>query len=151
MLSCRYFQGVKFAYVVFRQPEGVKKALQLPHNRVLNFEATSSDETPLKTGVQKWCDIYRQDTAEFEMTELEKEIEEFMKNYDEKKTQQEQLEKMAGEEDDGWVKVTRKRGARFTESEQQYQLQKEKKRREEKELVHFYRFQLRESRRESKF
>ena len=68
--------------------------------------------------------------------------------------EQEAKESEGAADDDGWVTVTKKSSKPVvarTERAQKRLQAKEKKKREEKELLNFYTFQTRESKRERKY
>ncbi|PSN32634.1 Ribosomal RNA-processing protein 7 A [Blattella germanica] len=138
-------KGFKVAYVVFNENKGLQEALKL--NKRTEPLILSSDESPIVSGVQKWCQEYNKRIPDVSL--LQKDIDAFMEKYDAEVNQKAQKEKETMEEDeDGWITVTkkgRKPGFARKESVVNRIIGKEKQRRSKKELQNFYRFQIRES------
>ncbi|KAF7248557.1 hypothetical protein EYD10_05472, partial [Varanus komodoensis] len=140
--------GFQVAYVVFKSPAGVKAAQSLSTQEPL---VISSDRHPLQTGIHKW--IARYAASIVDPAELKAEVDAFMQAYDQKVAKE---EAKAEEEDgvpdeEGWVKVTRKGrrpGIPWTEAANLRALEKEKRKRACKELLNFYAWQHRETKRE---
>lgn len=90
---------------------------------------------------------------------LKKKIEAYMQNYDQKIAEKIAKEKAMEEEEaenDGWVTITgRKKRGQFALSRKESTInkvqQKEEQRNKKKQLLNFYTFQIRESKRQSKF
>uniref|UniRef100_A0A1B6D7Q1 RRM domain-containing protein n=1 Tax=Clastoptera arizonana TaxID=38151 RepID=A0A1B6D7Q1_9HEMI len=137
-------KGFKVGYIVFESPLGVQNVLNLDSGNPL---VLSTDERPLVTGFKKYCQEYNQSILD--PKNLQAEIDSFMVKYDKKEDERLQKEKEDGEPDDeGWVTVTRKgRNPGFArkESVEKRILGKEKKRTAKKQLLNFYRFQIKES------
>ncbi|XP_067830830.1 ribosomal RNA-processing protein 7 homolog A [Heptranchias perlo] len=144
----RSSQGFRVAYVVFKSPAGLKSAgsLNLREPWVL-----STSDHPVKTGLQKWIRDYRSNITD--PGELQSDIDQFMQQHDQRVAE---VEARAEEEDgvpdeEGWVKVTR-RGRRpgfsRTEAGNLRAIQREKRKRAQKELLNFYSWQHRDSKRE---
>ncbi|XP_078701188.1 ribosomal RNA-processing protein 7 homolog A-like isoform X2 [Branchiostoma floridae x Branchiostoma belcheri] len=138
----------KVAYVVFEKPSGLRKAagLKLSEPFVL-----STRDQPVVTGMKKWCQKYTQDRPD--VAELQSELDSYMADYDKRKQEELEKEKAQGEEPDeeGWITVTRHGrtpGAPRTEAMEKKALKREKKKRSRRELMNFYTFQIRESKRE---
>lgn len=87
---------------------------------------------------------------------MKKEIEEYITSYDEQVTNRIVQEKAAEENDEGWVTVTggKKRG-QFAPSRKESTIgkvqQKEEQRKRKKQLLNFYTFQIRETKKQSKY
>ncbi|KAM8929957.1 ribosomal RNA-processing protein 7 homolog A [Pelodytes ibericus] len=137
-------KGFKVAYVVFTNPSGVRefKFLNFKQPYVLGF---------VETGIHKWIDDYEKTLIDSE--DLQLEIDEFMKEYD--RRVKEEDDKAKDEEgvpdEDGWVKVTRKGrrpGIARTEAVNLRMTERDKKKRTQKELLNFYAWQHRDSKRE---
>ncbi|XP_064629479.1 ribosomal RNA-processing protein 7 homolog A-like isoform X2 [Lineus longissimus] len=142
-------KGFSAAYVVFNQAGSLKTAKQmsLGQPRVL-----STGEKRVYAGMNKWLPEYAAYHT-LDTTELQKDIDKYMADFDKKKLEVEEHEKtMDGVPDEyGWVTVTRQgknKGIPRTEAAEKKILAKEKKMRKEKELLNFYSFQTRESKRE---
>lgn len=129
--------GFRKAYIVFKSRECLLKALKLTNLNVL-----STKSNPLKMGVEKWVEEYNESIKSPEL--LQKEIDEFMQNYDEN----EKSNKNDITDDDGWTVVTkggRKPGLSRKESVLNNLDAKNSKKLKKKELKNFYTFQIRES------
>lgn len=142
--STRY----KVAYVVFRAKMALRAALTLPYSspRVL-YEG---GQRPV-TGVRKWVSEYKNNLLS--ENELQEAIDTFMENHD--KTVEEDRQREADQagvpDEDGWITVTKhgkNKGVPRTEVHEKRALSKEKKKREKKELLNFYAFQMRETKRQ---
>ncbi|NXN94258.1 RRP7A protein, partial [Rhinopomastus cyanomelas] len=140
--------GFQVAYVVFRKPSGVQAAKALSQEGPLLI---STESHPVKTGIRKWIDSYAASVVDPE--ELKAEVDAYMQDYDKKMAEEEA--KAAEEEgvpdEEGWVKVTRKGrkpGLPRTEAANLRVLEKEKQKRARKELLNFYAWQHRETKRE---
>ncbi|XP_042323706.1 ribosomal RNA-processing protein 7 homolog A isoform X2 [Sceloporus undulatus] len=141
-------EGFRVAYVVFKSPAGVQAAKSLSTEEPLLL---SSNSHPVKTGIQKWIAKYAASIVN--PTELKTEVDAFMQTYDQKIAKEEaKAEKEDGVPDEeGWVKVTRKGrrpGLPRTEAANLRALEREKRKRARKELLNFYAWQHRETKRE---
>ncbi|KAH0616823.1 hypothetical protein JD844_028237 [Phrynosoma platyrhinos] len=141
-------QGFQVAYVVFKSPAGVQAAKSLSTEEPLLI---SSNRHPVQTGIQKWIAKYAASIVD--PTELKTEVDGFMQTYDQKIAKEEaKAEKEDGVPDEeGWVKVTRKGrrpGLPRTEAANLRALEREKRKRARKELLNFYAWQHRETKRE---
>ncbi|XP_018114236.1 ribosomal RNA-processing protein 7 homolog A isoform X1 [Xenopus laevis] len=141
-------QGFKVAYVVFKHPSGVQafKSFKVKKPVVLSGVGHS-----IKTGINKWIDNYQASLTD--VAELQAEVDEFMKGYDERVAEEEEKakEEEGVPDEEGWVKVTRKGrrpGLARTEAVNIRVTEKEKRKRAQKELLNFYAWQHRESKRE---
>ncbi|NWW95891.1 RRP7A protein, partial [Rhynochetos jubatus] len=140
--------GFHVAYVVFRKPAGVQAAKALSQEGPLLI---STESHPVKTGVSKWIESYAASVVDPE--ELKAEVDTYMQDYDKKIAEEEAKEaKEEGVPDEeGWVKVTRKGrkpGLPRTEAANLRVLEREKRKRARKELLNFYAWQHRETKRE---
>lgn len=129
--------GFRRGYIVFKSREALLKALHLE-----KLNALSTKENPIKTGIEKWVDEYNESIKNPE--ELQNEIDEFMKNYDEN----EKSSKADIIDDDGWTVVTkggRRSGLSRKESVLNSIDSKNAKKMKKKELKNFYTFQIRET------
>ncbi|CAI5785885.1 RNA-processing 7 homolog A [Podarcis lilfordi] len=141
-------QGFKVAYVVFKSPAGVQAAKSLSTKDPL---VISSKRHPVQTGIHKW--IARYAASVVDPAELKTEVDAFMQAYDKKVAKEEaKAEKEDGiPDEEGWVKVTRKGrrpGLPRTEAANLRALEREKRKRARKELLNFYAWQHRETKRE---
>nr|XP_009663653.1 PREDICTED: ribosomal RNA-processing protein 7 homolog A [Struthio camelus australis] len=141
-------KGFRVAYVVFRSPAGVQAAKALSQGGPLLI---STESHPVKTGISKWIASYAASVVDRE--ELKAEVDAFMQDYDKQIAEEEA--KAAEEEgvpdEEGWVKVTRKGrkpGLPRTEAANLRLLERERRKRARKELLNFYAWQHRETKRE---
>ncbi|XP_061860852.1 ribosomal RNA-processing protein 7 homolog A isoform X1 [Colius striatus] len=141
-------KGFQVAYVVFRKPAGVQAAKALSGEGPLLI---STESHPVKTGVSKWIASYEASVVDPE--ELKAEVDAYMEAYDKKIAEEEAraAEEEGVPDEEGWVKVTRKGrkpGLPRTEAANLRLLEKEKRKRARKELLNFYAWQHRETKRE---
>lgn len=143
--------GYQVAYVIFKDKSSVSRATSMPYScqRLL-----SSDKCRLVSGLEKWRQEYVSSLPP-PADKLKAEIEQYMSEYDRKvEEEKEAAKKLEGVPDEeGWIKVTRlsKNTAAATsrpQSNDKCTKRKLKKRNREKELLHFYKFQVRESKKE---
>ncbi|KAI4500867.1 hypothetical protein M0802_004078 [Mischocyttarus mexicanus] len=141
--------GFKTAYIVFEKDSGLDKALEIPSNHVICL--STKQETYL-TGVSKWCTEYN-DTIRCE-NDMKREISKYMFMYDQQIAERIAKQKAAEEvEDDGWTTVTsRKKRGKFATVRKESTINKIKSNVElknrKKQLLNFYTFQIRESKKE---
>jgi len=127
--------GFKVAYVVFDSVESAREALKLGGRKKsilckLGF-----------TGLAKWCSNYVDDRKT--VKSIESTVSNFMADYDSRKLEDDTVKKGLQEpDDDGWVTVTRKNPKPVAQGKRYRQ------RKKKKELLNFYQFQLRESKRQ---
>ncbi|KAK9504268.1 hypothetical protein O3M35_010642 [Rhynocoris fuscipes] len=136
--------GYKVAYVVFKKEVSVHRIMGLDSDEVLIL---SSKDKPLETGLRKWCNQYNSSLLDVE--ELQKDIDQFMAEYDlaEAEKSRKEIEEMEPDEE-GWTKVTKKgRRPGFARKESVHNriMKKENEKKQKKQLLNFYRFQIRES------
>ncbi|XP_053886297.1 ribosomal RNA-processing protein 7 homolog A isoform X1 [Malaclemys terrapin pileata] len=141
--------GFRVAYVVFKNPAGVQAAKSLSLQGPL---VISSESHPVKTGIRKWIASYAASVVD--PAELKAEVDTFMQTYDKKIAEEEaKAEEEEGiPDEEGWVKVTRKGrrpGLPRTEAASLRVLEREKRKRARKELLNFYAWQHRETKREN--
>ncbi|RZF46175.1 hypothetical protein LSTR_LSTR016405 [Laodelphax striatellus] len=137
-------EGFKIAYIVFEKEGSREKAMNLDSSVPLVL--TSKDVT-VPFGIEKWCKEYNDSIPNVD--EMLLDINNYVGNYDMKESANMEKEKSLGEPDeDGWVTVTkrgRKPGIARKESINKKIMKSEKKKRSKKELLNFYRFQIKES------
>ncbi|XP_027019361.2 ribosomal RNA-processing protein 7 homolog A-like isoform X2 [Tachysurus fulvidraco] len=141
----------KVAYVVFKHSSGVAAAKAHPYDSPL---IVSTTEKPVQTGLKKWIHEYKQTFIKPEL--LQKAVDDFMSQYDKRKEEEEERQKKEVEEqqedEDGWVKVTKggksMKSRPHSEAANQRVLQKEHNKKKRKELLNFYTWQHRDSKRE---
>ncbi|XP_018577305.1 ribosomal RNA-processing protein 7 homolog A [Anoplophora glabripennis] len=135
--------GFKRSYVVFEKRESLLKAMKLDA-----INSLSTDEVPLKVGLEKWIEDYNSSICDPE--ELQKEINLYISNYD----KEEEKKKKGDKElvnDEGWTVVTKKGrnpGISRKESVEHKLKEKDQALSEKKQLKNFYTFQIRDSKKE---
>ncbi|XP_030855192.1 ribosomal RNA-processing protein 7 homolog A [Strongylocentrotus purpuratus] len=146
----RKTRGFKIAYIVFKDDSSVVRAMKQKYKEPFIL-SPEGEPGGLVTGYRKWCSEYE---ARWEdPKQLQKKADDFMIEFDKRKHEEKEQAKVEEgvPDDDGWVTVTRKSTkpvvARSERKQKRLQA-KEKKKREEKELMNFYTFQSRESKRE---
>ncbi|KAJ7330009.1 hypothetical protein JRQ81_016183 [Phrynocephalus forsythii] len=140
--------GFHVAYVAFTSPAGVQAALSFSAEEPLEI---SAKEHLVETGIQKWISQYAASIVD--PAELKTEVDAFMQAYDQKVAEEEAKaqENDGVPDEEGWVKVTRKGrrpGLPRTEAASLRALEREKRKRAHKELLNFYAWQHRETKRE---
>ncbi|XP_006036238.1 ribosomal RNA-processing protein 7 homolog A [Alligator sinensis] len=146
--NLRRILGFRVAYVVFKNPSGAQAATSLSLHEPLLI---SSESCPVKTGILKWISCYAASLVNPE--ELKAEVDTFMQAYDQKVAEEEAkaVEEEGVPDEEGWVKVTRKGrrpGLPRTEAANLRALEREKRKKVRKELLNFYAWQHRETKRE---
>lgn len=143
--------GYQVAYVIFKDKSSVSHAKSMPYNRQ---RLLSSDESRLVTGIAKWRQEYISSLPP-PADKLKAEVQRYMSDYDRKVEEESEAAREAEgvADDEGWIKVThlsknKVAAASRTESQDKRAKRKLKKRNREKELLHFYKFQVRESKKE---
>jgi len=143
--------GFKFAYIVYEKPSSVTKAL---HTMDLSQPYILSDEgNPIVTGIKKWKREYNQSIIpKSEFDNLKTSIEDFVRATDTKRQEtKDKAEEEAEPDDDGWVTVSKKSrkkstlGAGKSEKVRARMKAREAKRKKNKELRNFYKFQAKET------
>ncbi|KAG7197389.1 hypothetical protein KM043_018494 [Ampulex compressa] len=145
-------KGFRTAYVIFTKESSLDKALDLSNDSIIIL---STKEELCLVGLQKWCNDYNNSITDEDA--VKKEIEEYMHTYDEKiaaRIAQEKAEEEAAEGDDGWVTVTaRKKRGQYALARKESTIQKlqnkEEQRKQKKQLLNFYTFQIRESKKQN--
>ncbi|XP_065916650.1 ribosomal RNA-processing protein 7 homolog A-like [Dysidea avara] len=127
--------GFKVAYVVFDSTESASEALQLGGRKKSVLCKVGH------TGLAKWCSNYAENRKAVKL--IESTAADFMADYDTRKLEDEQMKKELQEpDDDGWITVTKKNPKLATQGKRYRQ------KRKKKELLNFYQFQLRETKRQ---
>ena len=125
--------GFKVAYIVFDSNETAEGALKLGHKRTLLCKVGP-------TGLAKWCLDYLKSRTT--VTSIEAQVTDVMADYDKRKEDSEKKKKRLQEPDkDGWITITRK-------NPKPIQGKRHRQKKKKKELLNFYHFQLRESKRQ---
>ncbi|OXU16974.1 hypothetical protein TSAR_008706 [Trichomalopsis sarcophagae] len=143
--------GFKTGYIVFAKDAGLDKALSLQSEHTL---VLSTKDATVLTGIKKWCKDYN-DSIQDEK-EIKKNIEDYMNAYDQKVAARLEAEKAAEEakDDDGWTTVTgRKKRGQFALARKESTIQKvqvkEEMKKQKKQLMNFYTFQIREAKKQN--
>ncbi|XP_067129576.1 ribosomal RNA-processing protein 7 homolog A [Centruroides vittatus] len=137
-------EGFCVAYIVFKKSSALKKC----HILEESSPCCLTSDRRLKVGIEKWCTEYNNNIPNIE--ELQKEIDVYMQQYDEKveKEKQEAIEMEGVADEEGWITVSKhskKPVIRRTEVNEKKITAKERKKRSKKNLLNFYTFQIRES------
>lgn len=142
-------KGFKTAYIVFKNESSLDKALELSEDCVITL---NSDTNVCFTGLKKWCKQYNDSLCDEQ--KMKKEIEEYLTLYDKQIEDRIAKEQNVEEDDDGWVTITggKKRG-QFAPSRKESTIgrmqQKEEQRKKKKQLLNFYTFQIRETKKQN--
>lgn len=145
-------QGFKTAYLVFEKESTLEDALEIPDDYVLTL---NSKDNKCLVGLARWCMEYNNSICD--EAKMKEEIEAYMRDYDERiadKIAREKAMKEKQEEEDGWVTVTgRKKRGQFALPRKESALnkvqRKEEQKNKKKELLNFYTFQIRESKKQN--
>ena len=130
--------GFKCAYIIFSEEDGLRKALQQA-TLELNLETE-------EVGMGKWCMQYME--TRIAASQLKATADKYMQSFDQKvRERDERLIKLQEPDEEGWVTVVPKGKKRLTAGEKSVS-QRVRRKKKNKELLNFYSFQLRESRRE---
>uniref|UniRef100_A0A8D9A4F6 Ribosomal RNA-processing protein 7 homolog A n=1 Tax=Cacopsylla melanoneura TaxID=428564 RepID=A0A8D9A4F6_9HEMI len=136
--------GFKVGYVVYQNESSVRRVLSHPVSQSLLLSSIK-DKDQLNIGLVAMKQQYNESLVKKE--ELQKEIDEFMTEWDQKKSIEEEAAKnQTGE--DGWEMVTKKGrnpGISRKESVNKQILSKERSKQSRKQLLNFYQFQIKES------
>lgn len=144
--------GFKTAYIVFEKETALENALDSSPDFVITL---NGDSNVCLTGLAKWCEEYNMSICNED--NLKEEIETYMQNYDKKMAEKKANEKAMEEQvkdNDGWITVSgqKKRGEyalsrkESTINKVQY---KEEQKNKKKQLLNFYTFQIRESKKQN--
>jgi len=141
--------GFKFGYIVYEKEVSMKKALKmdLSHPFIL-----STEDNPVLTGAKKWKREYNEQIVmPGKIDELKNAIETFVQQIDDKREEaRNKAEEEAEADDEGWVTVSTKSkkrstiGAGKSDKVKARLKAKEAKKRKNKELRNFYKFQVKE-------
>ncbi|KAK9304130.1 hypothetical protein QLX08_004400 [Tetragonisca angustula] len=155
-VSTVYFitsRGFKTAYIVFEKESALEKALEISDGHIVTL---NRKRKICFTGLEKWCFKYNRALLYNEKI-LKKKIEVYMQNYDKKIAEKIAKEKAMEEEEaenDGWVTITgRKKRGQFALSRKESTInkvqRKEEQKNKKKQLLNFYTFQIRESKKQN--
>ncbi len=145
--QARVGSGFKYAYVVFERPSSVKKAMTKMDLKEPRF--VSSEKRRVELGLEKWRKEYNSSLS-LDTEELEKGVEEGVRQYDLRKEEEKRKAEEMVEDDaeDGWTTVTRhtsKKPVGGGSAKAQAKVKaREAKKRKRKELENFYRAQMKE-------
>ncbi|KAK9304129.1 hypothetical protein QLX08_004400 [Tetragonisca angustula] len=147
------FLGFKTAYIVFEKESALEKALEISDGHIVTL---NRKRKICFTGLEKWCFKYNRALLYNEKI-LKKKIEVYMQNYDKKIAEKIAKEKAMEEEEaenDGWVTITgRKKRGQFALSRKESTInkvqRKEEQKNKKKQLLNFYTFQIRESKKQN--
>ncbi|OAD55783.1 Ribosomal RNA-processing protein 7 like protein A, partial [Eufriesea mexicana] len=145
-------KGFKTAYIVFKKESDLEKALEISDKHVIIL---SSENNDYETGLSKWRKEYNHSVISEKSMKIE--IEAYMQDYDKRIAEKIAKEKAMEEEakgNDGWVTVTgRKKRGQFALSRKESTINKvqhkEEQKNKKKQLLNFYTFQIRESKKQN--
>lgn len=145
-------KGFKTAYIIFENESDLEKALEISDDYIVTL---NDGNNFCLTGIRKWCIEYNRSVCNEK--KMKEEIETYMQNYDKKIAEKIIKEKMMEEEvqnNDGWVTVTRrKKRGQFALSRKESTINKvqhkEEQKNKKKQLLNFYTFQIRESKKQN--
>lgn len=123
-------------YIVFANEEAATKVMAGTDSGVM---VVNTVENPVVHGYSLFCAEYNQSFPN--VKQLQDDVNEWMKNFDQQK------EATIGTEE-GWTKVGKKKTQKMTEEEQEMQKKKSAKKRKKNQLVNFYQFQIRETKKQ---
>ncbi|XP_043283712.1 ribosomal RNA-processing protein 7 homolog A [Venturia canescens] len=138
-------------YIVFERESSLDKALAIPPHTTLTLY--EGDKEPNTVGLTYWFKEYNRTVRQGEAS-MKRDIEKYMRAYD--KRVAESLANGGNVEEvdqDGWVKVTsKKKRGQFAPARKESTISKLQKKEEgknrKKELLNFYTFQIRESKKQ---
>eukprot|EP00794_Sanderia_malayensis_P019503 gene19503-21431_t len=134
----------KVAYVVFKDASSVNKFFNCDDFSEHNNHISTVSQ-PVKTGMEKWTMEYRKSYPD--PVELQNQIDKYMQEFDVRAEKEKERERLLAETDEeGWTLVTH--GGKNKGVPQVRVSAKERKKKKEKEVLQFYSFQQRESKRE---
>lgn len=131
----------KTAYIVFTTPAALENALKLN-----KLQPLSTNKHKLTLGVEKWTQEYN--ATIYDREKLQKQVNDFMEQYDKEEERRKQKEKQEKMDSEGWTVVTKKGrnpGISRKESVGNKISEKLERTSKKKELKNFYTFQIRES------
>lgn len=137
--------GYKVVYIVFKQASSLLAALKCRELPVL-----PKNKFKTQVALNKWVREYN--SSFINVSTVEKEIETYMSNYDQKLEEEKQKSKeMENADEDGWITVTKyskKPKISRKEGVSRRIIEKQKKEAEKKTILNFYRCQLRDKKME---
>ena len=136
-----------YAYVVFADDISIDCVIELSKNSI---KSPISCSVIKQVGIESWTREYRDERPGIE--ELETHVKSFMTKYDARKQQEENKVKKRKNvpDEDGWITVTSKNSKKIPKSKlSKFKLKKVSKKKKKNELLHFYKFQMREEKRDS--
>jgi len=142
-------KGFKNAYIVFKKSKSLDMAMELSKHCVITL---NSEKSVCLTGLKKWCTEYNNTLYDEQL--MKAEIEEYITSYDKQVTDRIAQEKAGEKNNEGWVTVTsgKKRG-QFAPTRKESTIgkvqQKEQQRTKKKQLLNFYTFQIRETKKQN--
>ena len=131
--------GAAHAHVVFSKKQACKQALA--SGQVVEHGQGEDVADGAAVGARAWAEEHR--ARQVEQAELQASVDIYMQHFDERSEEEKRRRKDKVVDDDGFEVVTYKRKEKLTVEEDQFQKPKKAK-----ELQDFYRFQVREKKRE---
>lgn len=135
--------GYKCSYIVFNKPLALVKALKCTELGIIPFEIIDP------VGVDRFIQDYK--SMFIDVKNVKKDIEEYMKYYDQSFEEEKQKSKEVTVDEDGWITVTKhskKPKIPRKEGVSEKIMKKQKKALEKQTLLNFYRCQLKQQKEE---
>ena len=139
--------GFIYAYVVFENEISSDSVHELSRNSI---ESPISCSIVKQVGINSWVQEYRDERPEVE--QLQTQVKRFMTKFDARRQQEENRVKKRRNvpDEDGWITVTGRNNKKVPKSKlSKIKLRKVSKKKKKNELLHFYKFQMREEKRDN--
>ncbi|KAI6646161.1 rRNA processing protein RRP7 [Oopsacas minuta] len=139
--------GFIYAYVVFVNEISLECIEELSRNSI---ESPISCTIVKQIGINSWIEEYKDERPEIE--QLQTQVKRFMTKYDARRQTEENTVKKRRNipDEDGWITVTGKNNKKVPKHNlSKIRLRKVTKKKKKNELLHFYKFQMREEKRDN--
>lgn len=141
-------KGFKTTYIVFEEESSLDKAMELSKDCTITL---NNDENVCLAGIEKWCKEYNDSLCDEQIAK--KEIENYITSYDKQVEERLAREKADEKDDGGWMTISgKKKRGKFAPSRKESTIdkvqQKEDQRKKKKQLLNFYTFQIRETKKQ---
>ena len=146
-LSLPNIDNFVFAYIVFENEIELESVRRICRESI---ESPVSCAVVKCLGIDSWIQEYKDERPD--ATQLESQVKRFMTKYDARRQQEEnRVKKRKNQPDeDGWITVTSKNTNKIPKSKlSRIKLRKVSRKKKKNELLHFYKFQMREEKRDN--
>ena len=146
-LSLPNIDNFLYAYIVF------ENEIELESVRTIcrqSIESPANCTAVKQIGIKSWIQEYKDERPD--VTLLESQVKRFMTKYDARRQQEENKAKKrkSQPDEDGWITVTSKNTKKIPKSKlSKIRLRKVSRKKKKNELLHFYKFQMREVKRDN--